>query len=435
MSGYWLNLGLVLILILLNAAFAGTEMAMISLREGQLRHLEGQGSARALRLVRLARDPNRYLATIQIGITLAGFLASATAAVALAEPLAPALAPVFEGAAEAVAIVGVTLILTFVTLVLGELAPKRLAMQKALPWALAATRPLELLSALAKPAVWSLGQATDLVVRLLGGRPEVRAAELSAEELREIVTSHRELTPEQRKIIGGALQIHRRTVREVLVPRGQVFSLRHELSRDEARLAMARAGHSRAPVTVDGNLDDVVGIVHWSSVVEGGPGLVAAVATEPLILPGAAPVSGALRTFMASHQQLALVVDEHGDIIGTVTLEDLLEEMVGEIYDETDKDSAGLSPEPDGSLVLPGTYPLHDLRDLEIDLAYPPGDYTTVAGLVLDALGRLPDTGESVEVAGWQIETLEVTQHAITSVRLSKAATAPTTEVPHLGRP
>ena len=247
MSGYWPNIGLVLILVLLNAAFAGTEMALISLREGQLKQLEREGTARSRRLVRLARDPNRFLATIQIGITLAGFLASATAAVALAEPLVPVLTPTLGGAAEPLAIAGVTLILTFVTLVFGELAPKRLAMQKALPWARLAAGPLDVISTLSKPAVWLLAHATNAVVRLLGGRAEAAADELSSDELREIVTSHRELNPEQREIISGALDLEHRTVREVLVPRGQVFSLRQDLTLDQARTALVSAGHSRAP--------------------------------------------------------------------------------------------------------------------------------------------------------------------------------------------
>jgi putative hemolysin len=174
MSGYWLDIALVGLLVLLNAVFAGSEMALVSLREGQLRQLERRGGSRALRLVRLARDPNRFLATIQIGITLAGFLASATAAVSLAEPLVPRLS-VLGSAAEPVAVAGVTLVLTFLTLVFGELAPKRLAMQRALPWALTVARPLDVLSSLSRPAVALLGSATNAVVRLLGGRTESEA--------------------------------------------------------------------------------------------------------------------------------------------------------------------------------------------------------------------------------------------------------------------
>lgn len=246
MSGYWFNIALVVVLVIFNAAFAGSEMALISLREGQLKQLERDGTPAALRLVRLARDPNRFLATVQIGITLAGFLASATAAVSLAEPLAPALGSL-DGAAEPVAIALVTLVLTFFTLVIGELAPKRLAMQMALPWAKVVARPLDLLSTFSRPAVWLLGQSTNAVVRLLGGRAEVAVEELSPEELREIVTAHKGLNPEQRQIIQGALEIHERTLREVMVPRGAVFTLSQDKTLVEARELMAAAGHSRAP--------------------------------------------------------------------------------------------------------------------------------------------------------------------------------------------
>ncbi len=428
MSGYWANVGLVLLLVVANAAFAGTEMALISLRDSQLKQLERERSRSSQRLVRLARDPSAFLATIQIGITLAGFLASATAAVALAEPLVPIVTPTLGSAAEVVTVGGITVILTFVTLVLGELAPKRLAMQKALPWARAAAGPLDSLSRISRPAVWLLARVTDGVVRLLGGRAQTSPDELSPDELREIVTSHRQLDPEQREIIGGALSLHQRTVREVLVPRGQVFTLDADLDVDGARVALAAAGHSRAPVTRSGRLDDVVGIVHWSALANESDHRVGALATQPLVFPGAAPVSSVLRAFKAERQHMALVVDEHGFIDGIVTLEDLIEEVVGEIYDETDRDSAGLRPEADGSHLLPGTYPLHDLQDLGIEIEHEPGDYTTVAGLMLDRLGRIPQSpGDIVEVDGWRLDVVAVDQRAITRVRIGRVP--PVTEM------
>src|SRR5690242_1708431 len=222
MSGYWLDIALVALLVLLNAVFAGSEMALVSLREGQLRQLERETSRRSQRLVRLARDPNRFLATIQIGITLAGFLASATAAVSLAEPLVPHLG--FLGsAAEALSVAAVTLVLSFLTLVLGELAPKRLAMQWALPWASTVAGPLDLLSTVARPLVALLGASTNVVVRLLGGRVEAEGEELSAAELRDLVTGNPGLDEDQRQIISGALELHERILRQVLVPRGAVL--------------------------------------------------------------------------------------------------------------------------------------------------------------------------------------------------------------------
>lgn len=422
LSGYALDIALIGFLVLLNAAFAGSEMALVSLREGQLRHLERSGGARAIRLVRLARDPNRFLATIQIGITLAGFLASATAAVSLAEPLVPHL-QALGVAAEPVAVAGLTLVLTFVTLVFGELAPKRLAMQYALPWALVAARPLDLLSAVARPVVAVLGGATNAVVRLLGGKPESEQQDISPEELRDLVTSHGHLTEEQRQIIGGALEIHERMLRQVLVPRGSVVAVGADATLSQARALMVQAGHSRLPVTRRHHLDDVVGIVHWSAVLQGGDARVGSVASDAMVLPDTVRVSEALRQFRASRQQMALVIDEHGSVDGIVTLEDLLEELVGEIWDETDRDVSGVERAADGSLILPGTFPIHDLEDIGAQLPSASGDYTTVAGLVLTRLGRVPKRGgDRVEVDGWAIEVMEVAHHAITRVRMTPPA-------------
>ena len=420
MSGYWLDILLVSFLVALNAAFAGSEMALVSLREGQLKQLERQGGARGLRLVRLARDSNRFLATIQIGITLAGFLASATAAVSLAEPLVPHLG-VLGGAAEPVAVGGLTLILTFATLVFGELAPKRLAMQRALPWALAVAKPLDVLSTISRPVVAVLSATTQGVVRLLGGKAATEVDDISPQELRHLVSSHRELNDEQRQIISGALEIHERMLREVLVPRGSVFTLRADSSITDARAAMARAGHSRVPVVSGHHLDSVVGIVHWGTVIEGGDGPVGSVATEAMVLPDTVRVTNALQRFKSDRQQMAIVVDEHGSVDGIVTLEDLLEEIVGEIWDETDVDILGVQRSPDGSILLPGTFPIHDLPDIGVELVTArSGDYTTIAGLVVSRLGRLPEQpGDIVEIDDWQAEVIEVGHHAVTRVRLT----------------
>src|SRR5688500_15199410 len=258
MDGYGFDLALVGVLVLLNAAFAGSEMALVSLREGQLQSLEREGHRT---LIRLARDPNRFFATIQIGITLSGFLASATAAVSLAQPLVPLLR-FLGGTANGVAIALVTIVLTFVTLVFGELAPKRLAMQYAVRWATIIARPLDVLSTVSRPAVWLLSKATDLVVRIFGGDPDVEEEQMSPEELRELVAVQKHLNPEQRTIMTGALEIHERRLREVLVPRRQVTVLEEGLTTPVAREVLAKAGHSRAPVTKDGHLDDVIGVVN-----------------------------------------------------------------------------------------------------------------------------------------------------------------------------
>jgi putative hemolysin len=418
-DGYWLQIALVLILVLINAVFAGSEMALVSLRESQVRRLE-RTSRGGRTLARLARDPNRFLATIQIGITLAGFLASAAAAVSLAKPLVGPLG--FLGsAAEPVAIVAVTMVLTFLTLVLGELAPKRIAMQRAEGWALLAARPLDALSTLSRPVVWLLGRSTNMVVRLAGVDPHGGREEVTTEELRDMVAAQRSISPDQRMIISGAFEVAERILREILVPRREVFVLPADLPANQALRRLRNSGHSRAPVVGLAGLDDVTGVVHLRDLLDGDLP-VADYAHEPLFMPETLHVTDAIRQMRHLRQQFALVVNELGAIDGIVTMEDLVEEIVGEIYDETDRDVQAVVHESDGAFLLAGGYPIHDLPDIGVDLRQDDneeGDYTTIAGLVLARLGHIPSApGESVSLAGYTAEVVEITGRAITKIRL-----------------
>jgi putative hemolysin len=427
-SGLWPQLVLVGVLVLLNAAFAGTEMALVSLREGQLQRLEQRSATGAL-VARLARDPNNFLATIQVGITLAGFLASAAAAVSLAEPLEDPL-DFLGGAARPVSIVVVTLALAYVTLVFGELAPKRVAMQRAERWALLAARPLRFMSTITRPVVWLLSRSTDLAVRLMGGDPDVRREEVTEAELREMVGTQKTFTTKQRLIIEGAFEISERTLDEVLRPRPDVLVLDSDWSAERALRELARSGHSRAPVVHDGNLDDVVGMVHLRDLLDQGERPVAELVGELVAFPETAKVLDVLHEMQTRRLQLVLVVDEHGAAAGIVTVEDLLEELVGEIYDESDRDVVGVRRELDGSLVMPGRFPVHDLVDVGVEQV-PEGPYATVAGLVLDRLGRVPQApGDVVTVAGRAIEVLAVDGRAITEVRIGPPAGGPATPAP-----
>jgi putative hemolysin len=418
-GGYWLQVALVLVLVLVNAAFAGSEMALVSLRESQIRRLE-RTSRGGRTLARLARDPNRFLATIQIGITLAGFLASAAAAVSLAQPLVGPLG--FLGsAAEPVAILLITIVLSFLTLVLGELAPKRIAMQRAEGWALLVARPLDALSTVSRPAVWLLGRATNVVVRLSGADPNAGREEVTTEELRDMVAAQRSISPDQRMIISGAFEVAERILREILVPRRDVFTLPATLPTGQALRQLGASGQTRAPVVGPLGLDDVTGIVHMRDLLD-GTGIVADHAKPALFMPETLRVTDAIRQMRQQRQQFALVVDERGAIDGIVTMEDLVEEIVGEIYDETDRDVQAVVRESDGGLLLAGGFPIHDLGDIGVDLDEDDdddGDYTTIAGLVLARLGHIPTTsGETVSLAGFTAQVVEVTGRAITRIRL-----------------
>ena len=421
MGGYWFDVALIGVLMLINGVFAGSEIALISLREGQLRALERRGTPRDRTVVRLARDPNRFLGTIQLGITLAGYLASATAAVTLARPVASVLS-FLGGAANAVAIAVVTFVLTAVNLVVGELAPKRLGMQFAREWSSAVARPLDVLATVSRPLTWLLGKGTNVLVRLLGGNPSAGREQLSPEELRELVVAHPGLTAEQRTIITGALEIRERALREVLVPRRSVITLPADMDVAQARAVLAGAGHSRAPVVRSHELDNALGVVHLRDLL-GERATVAEVARRVLELPDSLRVSDALHRFKAEHEQFALVVDERGGVAGIVTIEDVLEEIVGEMYDETDRDVLAVRIMPDGSVVLPGTFPVHDLPDINVDITDAEGDYTTIAGLVLERLGRIPTAvGDRVELTNWTIEVTGILRHTITEVRLTQNA-------------
>jgi putative hemolysin len=410
------QLVLIVVLVVLNAAFAGTELALVSLREGQLQRLESRSATGAL-LARLARNPNQFLATIQIGITLAGFLASAAAAVSLAEPLEEPL-DFLGGAARPVSIIVVTLILSYVTLVFGELAPKRIAMQRAERWGMVMARPTAVLATITRPLVWLLSKSTDIVVKLAGGDPKVQREEVTEEELRDMVAIQPTFTPEQRQLIEGAFEVAERTLDEVLVPRSDVVVVDAEWSYSEAREALVASGHSRAPVATGRSLDHVIGVVHLRQLIGPDAGDVSEIAIEVPVFPEAARVLTTLRELQVRRAQLAVVINEHGGAEGIVTVEDLVEELVGEIYDETDQDVIAVRHEPDGRIIVPGRFPIHDLPDIDVEL--PAGDYATVAGLVLEHLGRIPDVGDRCDIDGWTLEVLVMRRHTIVEVALTK---------------
>ncbi|MBK6873939.1 MAG: HlyC/CorC family transporter [Kineosporiaceae bacterium] len=417
-----IELVLVVVLIAVNALFSGSEMALVTLREGQLRRLARE-SPRGARLARLARDPSRFLATIQIGITLAGFLASAAAAVSLSEPLVGLLA-ITGPAAEVLAVMLVTLVLTFITLVLGELAPKRVALQRAESWALAVAGLVDGLATVSRPAVWLVATTSDLVVRLFGVDPRAPREEVSVEEIRDLIAARREFSDEQRTIISGAFEITERTLREILIPRGEVVSIAGAAQVEQALQLLVSTGRSRLPVTGPTGFDTVIGVVHFLDLY-GDEGPVSEHVREALFLPETLLVSEALRQMRQAHQHFAVVVDEHGANDGIVTLEDLVEEIIGEIYDELDRDVAAVIHEPDGSMLVPGSFPIHDLPDLGVHVGLPDDvPFTTVSGLIMDRLQRIPGRpGETVEVDGYCFEVLDVAGHTATRIRVRPTLT------------
>jgi putative hemolysin len=403
------QLALVAGLILLNAAFSGSEFALVTLREGQLHRLERAGGAGAV-AARLAREPNRLLGTIQLGVTLTGFLASATAAVVLAEPLVGYLEPLGR-AARPTAVVLVTSLLTLLTLVVGELAPKRIALVHAEGWALRAARPLAGLARLLSPVLWLLSHATDAVVRPFGVRPRTARGREVAAEVRDLIDTGGPWSRAQRHLLVGALEVGERTLRQVVVPRTDVVAFPGDLPAEEALAGLVASGHSRAPVYTD-RFDAAAATVSLIDLV-GASGTVDRHAIPALLLPETLGVVDALRRLQSARRSMALVVDEYGGVEGIVTVEDLLEEVVGEIEDEHDRPVAGVV-ERVGHLRVPGRFAVHDLVDLGVEP--PEVQATTVGGLVAELLGRLPEVGDAVELPDARLQVRRVSGRAVTEV-------------------
>ncbi len=422
-----IDLLIIAVLVMVNAAFAGTELAVVSLRRSQLVRMADTHGRRGKLLLSLSEEPTRFLSTIQVGITLAGFLASATAAVSLAEPLEPTL-DFLGDAASVTALILVTLALTFVTLVFGELVPKRVAMRRPERWALVAAPPVAFVARFARPVVWLLAKTTDVVARLVGGGARTAAEDLlTEEEVLDVIATETDFGSERRALVEGVLELQKRVVREVLVPWRDVFFIDERHTAASAARAIASNGHSRAPVTVIDDPEQVIGIATLGKLVaEGAPERpIAELVDEPVIVPENARVQDVLQLLQRSRRQLALIADEHGSYVGIVTVEDLLEEIVGELYDELDRDldpndPRGYTQLADGWFELPGTYPVHDLEDLGLPIPEETSA-ATVAGLLLDALGEFPVAGQRVRSGELDLEVVDIAGTVIECVRVRRA--------------
>jgi magnesium and cobalt exporter, CNNM family len=425
-SDVWLDIVLVVVFVLVGGVFAGAEIALVSLREAQVRVLSERGR-RGRALARLLGDPNRFLAAVQVGVTLAGFLSAAFGASTLAEPFSDWLVGrgVGERVADPLALVLVTVAISYLSLVVGELTPKRLALQRAEGFALLVARPLDTIARLSRPVIWLLSASTDVLVRLLGGDPKASGEAISQEELRDLVAAHESLSSDERRLIDEVFRAGDREVREVMTPRTEVDFLEASMTASRAARQVHDSSHSRYPVA-GRDQDDVVGFVHVRDLLlpthpAGRAATVGDLAREVKRLPGTAGVLTALSEMRRENQHLAVVVDEYGGTDGIVTLEDLIEEVIGEIYDEYDEDVApDADDEPGGPHEVDGLLNLDDFAQVT-GLRLPEGPYETVAGYVLAELGRLPVVGDAVAAEGRTLTVLELDGRRIARLSVTPA--------------
>lgn len=391
--------GLILLFILVGGVFAAAEMALVSLRDSQVKQLATRGK-RGRAIENLTSNPNRFLSAVQIGVTLAGFLSAAFGGATLADRLSPVLVGlgVPEGPAGTISLVLITVVISYFSIVVGELTAKRLAMQRAEGFALALAPLVSGIATVMRPVIWLLGVSTDLLVRLLGGDPKQARDEVSNEELRAIVAGSHSLGSVERSIVDEVFDAGEHTLREVMVPRTEVTFLPAEMPVQRAYREVRGAPHSRYPVT-DGSVDRVIGFLHVRDLMdlEGAArqGDLRSIVRPILSLPETVRILRALNSMRAAGAHMAIVRDEYGGTAGIVTMEDLIEEIIGDITDEYDVVGETIVDEVNR---IDGLTTIEEFAEASGHVI-PEGPYDTVAGYVMSLLGRLPAVGDRVTVA------------------------------------
>jgi putative hemolysin len=423
---------IVLIIVSIGGFFASAEMALVSLREGQVRNLARRGK-RGAKAAKLASDPNRFLSAVQIGMTLATLVSGAFGAEALSGVVRSwFVRHHMNGAlATTLAFAIVTGCITFVTLVLGELAPKRLALQRAVPLSLLAAPLLDRIATLARPVVWLLSVSVNLVVALLGGDPRAGRQAMTEQEVRDLVTETQAISADERHIVGEVFDAGKRQIREVLLPRTEVEFLAAGTTIAEAAEIAASVPYSRLPV-FQGSYDNVIGFVHIRDLFGPGAGRVALIdqVVRPVkFLPISKTVLSALSEMRRERAHLAIVADEYGGTAGIVTLEDLVEELIGDIRDEYDSGESSATRLPRGEVEVDGLLNLDDFAE-QAGIELPEGPYETVAGYVLAALGVVPSPGDSVRVPGFVISVIEMDGRRIARLRVTPYPAGGTNQPP-----
>jgi putative hemolysin len=418
-------------LILVNGIFSGAEIAVVAMRRSRVRELAESGSQAGLALDALRHDPERFLSTVQIGITVVGAAAAALGGASFAEHLEPLFArvPLLAPRASELALVVVVLLVSYFSIVLGELVPKSLALRTSEGYATLVARPLLWLSGVVKPAVWLLTRSSNAFLRIFGDRTTFTEARLSIEELRTLVDEARaggSVPPEAGAIATRVLESADLTAADVMIHRRFVEALPLDAGPELVRAAFERSGHQRYPV-YEGSLDNVVGYVSWHDVLArlwSGQALELSGMIRPChFTPETVSALRLIQELRERRIHIAVAVDEHGGMAGIVTMEDLVEELVGDIVSERTKASQPLVRDPDGSFLAQALVPIRDVnRELGIELEEPER-LSTLGGLCLHlAGGRIPRVGERfVSRDGTSIEVVDASPRRIRAVRLRKA--------------
>jgi putative hemolysin len=404
------DLAVVAALILVASLFVAAEIALISLRESQIRQLALKGK-RGARVAKLTENPNRFLAAAQVGVTVCGFLSAALGAEKLGIYVIPEIEKLglSKEAANTVSLIGVTLVIAYFSLVFGELVPKRLALYRTEEISLASAGIIDFLAKFFRPVIWLLSRSTDIVVRIFGIDPKEQRSQMSEEELLDLVSGHSALTDEERDIVEEVFNASEREVHEIMVPRTEVDFMDASLSISKAIALAVEKSHSRYPV-VRGSTDEVIGFIHVRDLLDtslvNSTGKIQELVRNIMFLPGTKGVLPALTEMRNQRQHLAIVLDEYGGTDGIVTLENLVECLIGDIKDEYDVDESEVSEESrTGDFEIDGLISIDDLKE-KTGVEIPEGPYETASGFVMHYLGRIPVANDVVSINGVRFTVL-----------------------------
>ena len=423
-EGVLQSIAIVLGLIALGGIFAAAEIALISLRESQVKQIAVKGK-RGARVFKLSKNPNRFLAAVQVGITLCGFLSAALGAEQLGKYVIPELEGVGISSqySEIISIVAITLVIAYISLVFGELVPKRLALYKSESIALATASTLDFVATIFRPIIWLLSHSTDLILKIFGINSKMQQNQISEVELMELVSGHADLTKEEREIVEEVFNASDRLIHEIMVPRTEVDFLDASLSISQARKMAVELAHSRYPV-VRGSSDEVIGFLHVRDLLN--PKLDDAQITimelirNILFLPGTKGVLPALTEMQTKRQHIAIVLDEYGGTDGIVTLENLVECLIGEIHDEYDPHEADKTFEKrTGDIELDGLISLEELQEVS-GISLPEGPYETLSGFTMHYLGRIAQANDVIKINGARFTIISMNGKRVGQILLSR---------------
>ncbi len=418
----------IFVLLLANGVFAMAEIAIVSSRKARLKKLADEGSAKAQAALLLAQQPDRFLATVQIGITMVGVLAGAFGGATLSGRLATVIAsvPWLVPYATAIAIFVVVSAITYFSLIIGELVPKRVALSNPEGRAMLIAKPMAGLSRFAAPLVWFLTLSTNVVLKVFGLDKEVEAPP-SEEEISNLIeqgTTAGVFHKAERAMVEGVLRLDERSVTEIMTRRTRIVWLNSADAEEINWRKIVTSGHSHFPV-YENTRDNVIGMVSvkalWANAAVGLPNGIRNHLTTPLHVPTTISAVQLLDSFKKSGKHLALVTDEFGTIQGLVTLIDVMEAIVGDLPEPGDRNSPDAVQREDGSWLVDGTMPVQELRR-RFQLSPLPGeedeDFETLGGFVVDRLGRIPKAGEHFVANGWRFEVLDMDRHRVDKVLL-----------------